>query len=147
MFPKSKCRGESDLRLCISSKLAKTTPLHSADFRQILRPNTFTNRKSLLRSGILFASFELMHRPRCDCRLYFDIGNLQQICTDKWNAARRLHAAAMPERWPRVCRVKITFELLLTICFVSTTTNSMKCLVNWIPLNTHVRVEQNLTLP
>jgi len=47
----------------------------------------------------------------------------------------------MPKRWPQVCRVKITFELLLTICFVSTTTNSMKYLVNWIPLNTHVRFE------
>jgi len=47
----------------------------------------------------------------------------------------------MPELWPQVCRVKITCELLLTICFVSTTTNSMKCLVNWIPLKTHVRFE------
>jgi len=52
-----------------------------------------------------------------------------------------LLAVAMPERWPQVCRVKITFEIILTICFVSTTTNSMKCLVNWIPLNTHVRFE------
>jgi len=34
------------------------------------------------------------------------------------------------------------FELLLTICFVSTTTILMKCLVNWIPLNTHVCFEQ-----
>jgi len=34
---------------------------------------------------------------------------------EKQNAnARRLYAAAMPERWPQVCRVKITFELLLT---------------------------------
>ena len=40
------------------------------------------------------------------------------------------------ERWTqaRGC-VKIAFELLLTI----TTTNLMKCLVNWIPLNPHVR--------
>jgi len=38
--------------------------------------------------------------------------------------------AAMSERWLQVCRVKISFELLLTICLVSTTTNSMKCLVN-----------------
>ena len=47
--------------------------------------------------------------------------------------ARRLLTAAMPERWPQVFRVKIMFELLLTICFVSTTTNSMKYLVNWNP--------------
>ena len=46
-----------------------------------------------------------------------------------------------PEHWPQVCRVKITFESLLKICFVFTTTNSMKYLVNWIPLNTHVRFE------
>ena len=33
--------------------------------------------------------------------------------------------------------------------FVSfnTTTNSMKCFVNWIPSNTHIRFEQNPTLP
>jgi len=64
------------------------------------------------------------------------------ICTEKQNAsARRLPPAAMPERWPQVCRVKITFELLKTICLVSTATKSMNCLVNWIPLNTHVRIE------
>jgi len=32
----------------------------------------------------------------------------------------------------------LTFELLLNSWFVSTSTNSMKCFVNWIPLNTHV---------
>jgi len=37
----------------------------------------------------------------------------------------------MPERWPHVCRVKITFGFLLTYWFVSTTTNSIKCFVNW----------------
>jgi len=36
------------------------------------RPNTFLNRKSALRSGILFASTELMHRPRSDSPLHFD---------------------------------------------------------------------------
>jgi len=35
--------------------------------------------------------------------------------------------------------VKITIELLLTMCFVFTSTNSMKYLVNWIPLNTHAK--------
>jgi len=40
----------------------------------------------------------------------------------------------MLERWPQVCRVKITFTLLPTIFFVFTTMNSMKYLVNWIPL-------------
>jgi len=44
-------------------------------------------------------------------------------------------------RATQVYHVKITCELLLPICFVSTTTNSMKCLVNWIPMNAHVRFE------
>jgi len=70
-----KCRGESDVGLCMSSVLAKRMPLHSADFRQILRPNTFTNRKSALRSGIFFASTEPMHRHRSDSNLHFDLWN------------------------------------------------------------------------
>ena len=41
VFPMSKCRGESDLSLCMISVLAKRMPLRSADFRRILRPNTF----------------------------------------------------------------------------------------------------------
>ena len=44
----------------------------------------------------------------------------------------------MLEHWLHVCRVKITLTLLLTICFFSATTISMKCLVNWIPLRFHV---------
>ena len=39
----------------------------------------------------------------------------------------------------RVCLIKITFTLLPTNCFVSITSNSMKCLVNWIPLRIRVR--------
>jgi len=41
MFLKSKCTGESDLGLCMTSVLAKRMPLRSADFWRILRPNTF----------------------------------------------------------------------------------------------------------
>jgi len=47
---------------------------------------------------------------------------------------------------PLFSRIKITFGLLLTIRFVSTTTISMKCLPNWTPLNSHVRFKQNKTL-
>jgi len=57
----------------------------------------------------------------------------------------------MLQRWPLVCRVKITFELLLTDCFVSTTTNSMKCLVtgfHWkrtfVSTNSNPTVRQHL---
>ena len=42
--------------------------------QRILHPNTFSkNWKSALRSGILFASTELMHGPRSDYSLHFDI--------------------------------------------------------------------------
>jgi len=45
----------------------------------------------------------------------------------------------MLKRWPHVCRVEITFQLLPTNWFVSTRKKSMKCLVNWIPLIIRVR--------
>jgi len=44
----SKCRGEQDLGVCMTSVLAKRIRLHSANFRRILRPNTFWNQKSAL---------------------------------------------------------------------------------------------------
>jgi len=58
------------------------------------------------------------------------------IRVEKLNAsACRLLAAAMLERWPQVCGVKITFEVLPTNLFIFTKTNLMKCLsnINWIP--------------
>jgi len=72
MLSISKCRGESDLGLCMGSLIAKRMPPRSADFRKILRPNTFLNRKSALRSGILLASTKLMHRPKFDSPLHFE---------------------------------------------------------------------------
>jgi len=60
MFLISKCRGESDHGQRMTSVLGKRMPLRSADFRRIVRRNTFFNRKSALRSGILFASTEVM---------------------------------------------------------------------------------------
>jgi len=42
MFWKSKCRGESDLGLYTTLGLAEGKLLRNADFRQILRPNTFS---------------------------------------------------------------------------------------------------------
>jgi len=53
-----------------------------------------------------------------------------------------LLSAALLERWPQVCRVKITkkmFKELPTNRFVPTTKNSMKCVVNWIPLRIRIR--------
>jgi len=50
-----------------------------------------------------------------------------------------LLSAALLQRWPQVCRIKITYTKLPTNHFVSTTKNSMKCVVNWIPLRICVR--------
>jgi len=50
VFLISICTGKS----CMTSVLAKRMRLHSADFRGILRPNTFLKRKTALRSRILF---------------------------------------------------------------------------------------------
>jgi len=116
--------------------------LRSADFRRILRPKTFLNRKSALHS-ILFASTKVMHTPRSDFPLHIDIENIYQIRTEKWNAsARLLLPAILLERWPQVCCVKIMFELLRSTSLVSTKTNSMKRLVSWIPLNSHVHLNK-----
>ena len=52
--------------------------------------------------------------------------------------AERLLPVDILERWPQVCCVKITFTLLQTNRFVSTKTNLMKCLVNWIPMRIYV---------
>ena len=79
----------------------------------------------------------------CCSPLHIDINNTYHIRTEKQNAsARRLLPATLLERWPQVFRVKITFESLRTTSFVSTKTNSMKCFVNWIPLNLHVRLNK-----
>jgi len=48
----------------------------------------------------------------------------------------------VPQHGLQVCRVKITFGFPPNNWFVSTKTNSIKCFVNWIPLNTHVRFNQ-----
>jgi len=93
-----------------------------------------------MHAGIISASIEVVHRPRSDSFLHFDMRDVGQIRTPKPNAsARRLLSADMLERWPQVCRVKIMFTLLRTNYFVSATMNSMICHVNWIPLRILVR--------
>ena len=106
-----------------------------------LLSKTFFNQKSQLRSGILFASTEVVTIPRCDPSnfgYYEHIakshGKIKCYCSA---FASRRHA----ERWPHVCRVKITFGLILTIRFISTKTNSIKCLVNWNLLRIHERLK------
>jgi len=81
------------------SVLAKRMQLRSADFGRILRPNTFLNRKSALCGRILFASTEVIHTPRFDFPLHFDIQNTYQFRMEKINAiARRLLPATLLER-------------------------------------------------
>ena len=83
VFLISKCRGESDLGLCMTSELAKRMRLSSGDF---LFQNVFGHkirRMSALLSRILFASSEVMHRPRSDSLLHFDIKNSKHIGTGK----------------------------------------------------------------
>jgi len=70
-----------------------------------------------------------------------------KFAREKLPRARRLLPADMHDRWLQVCRVKITFRLLPTNCFVSATINLVKCLVNWIPLRIRVRSKNNETQP
>jgi len=87
-------------------------------------------RKSPLRSEILFASSEVMRRPRSDSLLHLE--NIA-ICTQKHNSSiRRLLPAAMSERWPQVCRIETTFGLLLNTieqlgCFHKNEVDEMLC--------------------
>jgi len=63
-FLTSKCRRELDLGLYMTSGLAKRMPLRSADLPFFNLFGGQTRRKSALRSGIIFVSPEVMHRPR-----------------------------------------------------------------------------------
>jgi len=72
VFLVSKCRGESDLGLCITSVLEKRIRLGSADSRSTKVLGSKFGRKSALPSRILFASTKVLHRPRSDSLLHFD---------------------------------------------------------------------------
>ena len=138
MFRIPKCRRKSNLGLCTTLGLAKRMRLCGDDFRF---KNMFGRKicwKSALRSRILFASPEVVHRYTSDSSLHFDSQNINQTYVRKENhdaSAWHLLPAAMLAHWPQVCRIKITFTLLPTNRSVSITTNSMKCLVNWIPFH------------
>jgi len=141
MFPIPKCRREP-LGLCRVHNFGTCQKIRlcGANFRLQNVCCRKNRQKSALHSGIIFASPVVWHKPRSESFLNFYSQNTYQIRPGKMNAsARRLLPAAMPERWPQVCRVKIMFILLLTYRFVSTSTNSIKCLVNWIPLRIRMR--------
>ena len=71
----SMCRGESDLGLCMTLKLAERMRLLSADFwfRNVF--GLWIRRKSALRSRILIASSKVMPGSRSDSPLHFDFKN------------------------------------------------------------------------
>jgi len=81
---------------------------------------------------------EVVHRPRSDPPLHFDSQNTSPNSHGKNVRACCLLSAGMLELWPHVCYDKCSFVLLLTSHFVYTKTNSMKCLVNRIPLRIRV---------
>jgi len=62
-----------------TSGLAKRMRLRSADFRFKNMFDRKIRRHSPLRSGTLFASPEVMHRPTSDYPLLFDTKNISQI--------------------------------------------------------------------
>ena len=79
----SKCSGDWDLGLCTTSGLAFGQPQRSVKIRFFLRRNTFFSRKLPLRCGSPNASPEVVHRPRSQSPLHFDIRNIQQIRSEK----------------------------------------------------------------
>jgi len=83
-------------------------------------------RNCALRSGSLLASTQKVHRLKSQFLLHFDIESTWQIRSSKsFSSTWCLLPAALLERWPHVCRIKITFTVLLTNRFDFTTTNSM----------------------
>ena len=101
------------------------------------------NRNLALRSGSLFISTQKVHKPKSQSQLHFEVRKFWQIRSSKYfPIAWHWLPADMLEHWPHVCRsrVKITFTIPLKNRFIFTTTNSMKCLVNWIPLRIWVRL-------
>jgi len=70
---------------------------HPIVLLRILRPNTFLNQKSALRSRILCASTKVMHRPTSNSPLRFDIRTYTKFVR---KSARRLLPATLLERNP-----------------------------------------------
>ena len=136
----SKCREDRDLGLCTTSGLAFGEPQRNDKFRFFLRRNTFFSRKSPLRCGSPNVSPEVVHSPRSQSPLTFWYWEHIANSPGKIISYRLAFAfRSVLERWPHICRVKITFTKLPTNRFVSKTKNTMKCVVNWIPLRICVR--------
>jgi len=71
------------LQMCNFAKTVCNCSKRTTSSRQILRPNKFLNRKSALRSCIIFESPKVVHRPRSDSPVHFDTQNIYQIRIEK----------------------------------------------------------------
>ena len=108
----SKCTREPDVGLRTTLGLATRMQLRRVYSRLKNVIGRKICRKSARRSGIPFASPEVAYRATSDSLLHFDSKNIYQIRIENINAgAWRLLHAALLERWPQICRVKIKFTL------------------------------------
>jgi len=83
MFLISKCRRDWDLGLCTTSVLAFGEPQRNGKIWFFLRRNTFFPRILPLRCGSSNTSTEVVHSPRSQSPLHFDISNIYQIRLEK----------------------------------------------------------------
>jgi len=141
MFPIPKCRGYWGLSLCTTSGLAFGEPQRNGKIRFFLRRNMFFSR-----SRHCAAVLQTQVPKLCTD---LDLGLLYILILGTCSKFARKNnfqalgvcflSATLLERWPQVCRVKITFTELLTDRCVSTTKISMLYVVNWIPLRIRIR--------
>jgi len=98
MFLISKYRADWDVGLCTTSGLAFGEPQRSGDFWE---QNVFRRRKNRilpLRCGSSNASPKVVHRPRCQSPLHFDIRNiwLTQCQSDAFTHGHHSHLRIGP---------------------------------------------------
>jgi len=77
MFLVSKCTGDRDvISLCTTSGLAFGEPRRSGDFRKKNVVRRRKNRNLSLRCSSPNARPEVVHRPKCESPLHFDVRNI-----------------------------------------------------------------------
>jgi len=139
----SQCRGDWDPDRCTFWVLTNRKQLRNGDFREKKRVSPAGKIGHWHCAVVLFS--QVPHKcTHLDLSLlyiqFLILGTYSKFARGNSVRARCLLATDMLERWLQVCRVKITSTVLLTNCFVSTTKNSMQCVVSWIPLRISVRL-------
>ena len=139
VFLISKCRGLRSRSLHILCTCEKRTAAQ-CQIQILPAGETSFSLNLAKRSGSLFASTQKVNRFKYQSPLHFDIGNIWQICLENNSpSARCLLPADMHERWPhrlpRQDHIYITNDEL----FRFHKKNSIKCIVNWVPLRVRVR--------